>query len=158
MPSVYLETSFFRYLIAPPSTEAVKAKRQRITKQWWDTSRKRFQSFVSQAVYDEFWLASGVPAAEVHNRLAVLQETELLSLSGGILEIAHLLIEPAGPLPRRAGADAVHWAVAAFYACDYVLTWNFRHLNNAEIKRRAERILIAHGYDPPTVCSPEELT
>lgn len=51
------------------------------------------------------------------------------------------MLEPEGPLPAKAEADALHWAVAAAYACDYVLTWNYRHLNNALIKRRAERII-----------------
>jgi hypothetical protein len=31
---VYLETSFFRYLIAAPSAEAIKADRQEITRLW----------------------------------------------------------------------------------------------------------------------------
>ena len=51
----------------------------------------------------------------------------------------------------------MHWAVASYYGCEFVLTWNFKHLNNASIKRRAERIIREYGYEPPTLCSPEEL-
>jgi hypothetical protein len=51
---VYLETSFFRYLIAKPSSEATKADRQEITRLWWSTRRHDFALRVSQIVYDEF--------------------------------------------------------------------------------------------------------
>ena len=53
--------------------------------------------------------------------------------------------------------DAVHWAVAAHYECKFVLTWNFKHLNNARVERRAERITREYGYESPLLCAPEEL-
>jgi hypothetical protein len=87
----------------------------------------------------------------------MLQETGLLGLEEEILELATLLRQPQGPLPSHAVADAIHWAVAAAYGCDYVLTWNFKHLNNAAMKRSAERIIRDYGYESPTLCSPEEL-
>jgi len=90
-------------------------------------------------------------------RLGLLQQAELLIQERAILELAGLLVTPRGPLPSKAGADALHWAVASYYGCEFVLTWNFKHLNNAAIKRRAERIIRDYGYEPPTLCSPEEL-
>jgi hypothetical protein len=51
---VYLETSFFRYLISQASTEPIKADRQEITRLWWSKRRHEFSLRVSQIVYDEF--------------------------------------------------------------------------------------------------------
>lgn len=90
-------------------------------------------------------------------RMAVAQAASLLEPNPAILEIAKLLLEPAGPLPRKVEADALHVASATLYGCDYLLTWNFKHLANAIIERHVERILRTHGYEPPTVCTPDEL-
>ena len=67
-----------------------------------------------------------------------------------ILEVAKLLVAP-GAIPAKAGPDAVHIAAGA------VLTWNFRHIANVQIRREVERILANHGYTKTTVCTPEEL-
>jgi hypothetical protein len=40
---------------------------------------------------------------------------------------------------------------------DFLLTWNFRHINNAEMKARIRTIIEAAGYESPVICSPEEL-
>jgi hypothetical protein len=61
---------------------------------------------------------------------------------------------------RRAGqaaTDAVHIAAAAVEKCEYLLTWNFRHIANVKIRREVERILAKHGYSGTTICAPEEL-
>lgn len=157
MPSAYLETSFFRYLVAPASRNTLKATRQQVTRKWWQDLRGGFDLCVSQMVYEEFCLPEEVPPGEVRQRFALLQQARILPLAGEILEVAGWLIQPVGPLPRVADVDAIHWAVAAYYRCDYLITWNFKHLNNALVKRQAERILRAHAYESPTICSPEEL-
>jgi len=157
---VYLETSFLRYLVDPVNAaDPLKAGRQELSRTWWENRRKNFDLRVSQTVYEEFWTVEpGKPSnSEAHRRFLLLQEAELLPLNREILEVATFLIEPMGPLPAKAGSDAIHWAVAAAYGCEYVLTRNFKHLNNADFKRRAERIMREHGYESPTICSPEEL-
>ncbi len=158
-PKVYLETSFFRYLIATHSTDLEKASRQRITREWWTHFRRNYELLVSQTVYDEFYeIGPGkIGEAEAAQRFALLQEAGRLDLESGIMNLAGLLRRPHGPLPSKAVADSIHWAVASAYGCDYILTWNFKHLNNASIKRSAERIIREYGYESPTLCSPEEL-
>jgi len=48
-------------------------------------------------------------------------------------------------------------AAAAVEECDFLLTWNFRHIANVRIRREIERILATHGYTKTTICTPEEL-
>jgi len=158
-PMVYLETSFFRYLVAHPSTDGSKLARQKMTKDWWQDSRHKYDLCVSKTVFDEFCeIGDGkISSEEAALRLGLLQQAELLIQERAILELAGLLVTPRGPLPSKAGADALHWAVASYYGCEFVLTWNFKHLNNAAIKRRAERIIRDYGYESPTLCTPEEL-
>ena len=73
-----------------------------------------------------------------------------------ILEVAKLLVVP-GAIPAKAGPDAVHIAAAAVEECDFLLTWNFRHIANAQIRCEVGRILVNHGYTKTTICTPEEL-
>ena len=63
----------------------------------------------------------------------------------------------AGAIPKRAVRDAAHIAVAAVNDIDYLLTWNCRHLANAQIIRRVSVICNTRGYSMPVICTPEEL-
>jgi hypothetical protein len=60
-------------------------------------------------------------------------------------------------LPATARSDAVHLAAASVSRSDYLLTWNCRHLANAQILRRIEREAVRNGWNLPTVCTPLEL-
>jgi len=63
----------------------------------------------------------------------------------------------AGSLPRTAAVDAVHIAVAVVNGMDYLLTWNCTHIANASTRPRIEQACRSHGYEPPVLCTPEEL-
>jgi len=51
----------------------------------------------------------------------------------------------------------LHIAIAATQGVDYLLTWNFKHINNAETKALITRVVEASGLECPILCSPEEL-
>ena len=63
----------------------------------------------------------------------------------------------AGALPAKAKADAVHLAVATSHRVDYLLTWNCKHLANAEILSRLRPVAEQRGYRMPVVCTPLQL-
>ena len=63
----------------------------------------------------------------------------------------------AGPLPQKAKADAVHLAFASVYRINYLLTWNCKHLANAQIQWRLRPVAERHGYGLPIVCTPLQL-
>jgi hypothetical protein len=48
-------------------------------------------------------------------------------------------------------------ALAAVHGMQYLLTWNCKHIANAVIRRAVERECLAAGYDPPVICTPQEL-
>jgi hypothetical protein len=48
-------------------------------------------------------------------------------------------------------------AVASENGADYLLTWNCRHIANARARSSIERTVRSFGYDPPVLCTPEEL-
>jgi PIN domain len=154
-PLVYLETSFISHLTARSSRDALNAAKQHSSRQWWESCRDHFRLVVSPTVYEE--CRAGEPEM-AQKRLHLLEENAfLLPQTPAIPELARRFLEPAGPLPSKAEADALHIASASSYGCEFLLTWNFKHIANAIIKRRLERILHEHGYEPPTICTPDEL-
>jgi hypothetical protein len=60
-------------------------------------------------------------------------------------------------LPEKVVRDAAHISVAAVHGVQYLLTWNCKHLANAQILRRVEKVCAAQGYEMPSICTPEEL-
>ncbi len=63
----------------------------------------------------------------------------------------------SGAVPRTAAEDALHIAVAAVHGVDYLLTWNCKHIANATMRQAIERACRGAGYEPPVICTPEEL-
>jgi hypothetical protein len=89
-------------------------------------------------------------------RLELLADIPVLALTAGILRLAESLVAE-GPIPRKNAGDALHIATATVYGCEYLLTWNCRHIANAEIQRAARRVSRIHGFELPAICTPEEL-
>ena len=79
-----------------------------------------------------------------------------VAVSADAEELARLFLS-TGCLPPKAARDAVHLAVATAIAADYLLTWNCRHLANAQILKRLEREAQRAGRALPRVCTPLEL-
>ena len=57
----------------------------------------------------------------------------------------------------RAEADAMHIAIAAAHGVEYLLTWNCTHIANAQMRPAIERLCREEGFEPPILCTPEEL-
>ncbi len=89
-------------------------------------------------------------------RLDALAGIAEIGLSEAAAQFATVLIDE-GPLPRRAALDALHIAVAVMGGIEYLLTWNFAHLANATIRSQIERKCRSQGFEPPIICTPEEL-
>ncbi len=152
-PRLYLESSIVSYLTSDPSTDIVTAARQALTRQWWDENRFDYELYVSEFVLDEVRAGDSQMAARRLDALAGIAEIEL---NDAAAELAATLVEQ-GPLPPKAALDALHIAVAVTGGIEYLLTWNFAHLANATIRHLIERKCRSQGYEPPVICTPEEL-
>jgi hypothetical protein len=153
MESVYLETTVISYLVAHPSGDLLVAAHQKTTQDWWTARRDRFQCCMSQTVIDE---ASAGDPIEAQKRLAVLATLTPLDVTLEAAQIAQAILA-GGILPPGAARDALHVSVAAVHGVDYLLTWNCKHLANAQIMRRIESVCQTHGRRMPIICTPEEL-
>jgi len=152
-PRVYIETSIPSYLTARRSRDLVATANQEITQEWWDTRKDDFYLVISEFVVRE--ASAGDPNA-ASNRLAAIAGIPELNVTDEVGELARILIEQI-PIPAKAQLEAFHIAIASVHGIDYLLTWNCTHINNAELRPRIEAICRSQGFEPPIICTPQEL-
>lgn len=151
--TVYIETSILGYLTARPSRDLVVAANIEVTREWWDTRHSAFQLYSSQAVVKE---TSQGDTEIASRRLEIIRNIALLDLNQSVLDLAEQFLERSS-LPAKADVDAVHIAAATVHGMDYLLTWNCKHIANAQIQRKLAEISLDLGYELPILCTPYEL-
>ncbi|MCT7973839.1 type II toxin-antitoxin system VapC family toxin [Laspinema olomoucense] len=151
--TVYIETSILGYLTARPSRDLVVAANIEITREWWDTRRSDFQLYSSQAVVQETSQGDAQMASE---RLEIIRDLVLLALDQSVFDLAQRFLGRSS-LPAKADVDAIHIAAATIHGMDYLLTWNCKHIANAQIQRKLAEISLDFGYELPILCTPYEL-
>lgn len=92
----------------------------------------------------------------VSRRLGALEDIDVLKLDEKSVELSKALIEQ-GAVPPKALDDALHLAVAAVNRMDFLLTWNCRHIDNAEMKPKIRKVMESQGYQCPEIATPIEL-
>jgi predicted nucleic acid-binding protein len=150
---VYIETTIPSYLVGRQSRDLLVAAHQEITRDWWESRRTQFDLYISELVLQEVRAGD---AALATRRLEFLTGLPILSIGSEILKLAEKLVTEV-PIPQKAAVDAAHIAVATVYGCEYLLTWNCRHIANAELHRAIRRVVEQYGYEVPSLCTPEEL-
>ena len=143
---LYIETSIVSYLTARLSNDLMVAAWQGATIEWWETQKDKFDLFTSQVTLEE----------AANRRLEALRGIPVLVITEAVKNLSKALMQN-GALPARALDDSLHIAIAAVHGIDYFLTWNCRHINNAETKPLIRNVCANNRYSCPEICSPLEL-
>src|SRR5581483_581896 len=150
---VYLETSIISYLAAHPSRDLITAARQQIRHEWWTRRRLEVEVFRSEIVVAQ---AAAGDADAARRRAQWMEGVPSLRITDEAAALGRLLVQ-AARLPDRAAVDALHISPAACHGMHYLLTWNSTHIANAEFRPKVERACRDNGYEPPVLCTPDEL-
>lgn len=152
-PTVYIETTVIGYLTSRLRDNVIVAGHQNMTRLWWEGAADRFQLVASQLVVQE---CSAGDQQATKERLDALAGITLLPTTVEAEQLAAALI--AGhAVPESHPEDALHIALAAAHGIEYLVTWNCRHIANAAVRLTIERVCRDAGYQPPVICTPEEL-
>ena len=89
-------------------------------------------------------------------RLEILSYFPLLEVNKAVQDLAAKFLAESD-LPPKAADDAIHIAIATVYGLDYLLTWNCKHIANAQIQKKLVQISFDAGYELPIICTPCEL-
>ena len=151
-PRAYVETtipSFYYELRTAPDILA----RRDWTRQWWSSATENYELVTSEPVLDE--LARGLPERSAE-RLGLLRALPILPVEPAILEVIQVYIRHK-VMPADPGGDAWHLALASFYKCDFLVTWNCQHLANANKYGHIRRVNMMLGLFVPMLVTPLEL-
>ncbi len=109
--------------------------------------------FVSQIVIQE---AGSGDSEAIKRRLKAIEEITEIEVAPEVVALAQALVAD-GVVPETAAIDALRIAVATINGMDYLLTWNLKHIANAAMRNAISEACRQHGYEPPIICTPEEL-
>ncbi len=153
MDTAYIETTVIGHLVGRDHPNPVIAGRQLITREWWPVACAKYRLLASQLVIEE--CSGGDPEAAAE-RLDTLSSVELLEASIDVDSLATALTD-AGAVPPSEPRDAYHIAIAAVNGVTYLVTWNFKHIANAVMREPIEKVCRDAGFEPPIICTPDEL-
>ena len=150
--SVYIETSipsFYHEVRTEPDNIA----RREWTRQWWNEQLGNYEAYTSEAVIEEL---EGGSFSGQGDALKLIETLPLLDISESIADIVSTYISHH-IMPNDPVGDALHLAIASYYKCDFLLTWNCRHLANANKFGHIRRINTMLSLYVPALVTPLEL-
>jgi hypothetical protein len=147
--SVYVETTIPSFYVDERQTPQAVTW-QEATRLWWDHFRHGYRLVVSPFVFDELEAA---PPEKRDRALALVEPLERLPLPDGLADVIQAYIDHR-LVPQDAGGDAAHLAMASLHGIDFLLTWNIRHLANANKFQHLRVINGRLGLSVPTITTP----
>lgn len=85
-----------------------------------------------------------------------MEELPLLAVEPAVVEIVEAYIRHK-VMPGDPRGDALHLALASFYKCDFLATWNCLHLANANKFAHIRRVNALLGLFVPALVTPLQL-
>ncbi len=152
MARVYLETSFVSACVTDRDDTASVYRRQ-VSRGWWKEQRAKHELFVADEVLAEL---SHPDFRQGSDATALIDRIALLPVNEEVHGLAKILVREK-VMPGPLAGDAIHVAVATVHRMEYVLTWNVRHLANANKLEHLRIICRRVGYVPPQIVTPDIL-
>lgn len=149
---IYIETTIPSFYFEVRGEPEMVARRD-WTRAWWRIALRREELVTSAAVIDELERGD-FPARE--DCLQLMEPLPLLAVEPPVQEIVETYISRQ-VMPSDPVGDALHLALASFHRCDFLVTWNCRHLANANKFNHIRRINTLLGLFVPTLVTPLEL-
>ncbi len=107
----------------------------------------------SVAVLDE--INAGVYPKKI-KVLELINKLPIVPLESDIIEIVRSYIQYK-VMPDDPVGDALHLALASYHKCDFLLTWNCKHLANANKFNHIRHVNVMLGLFIPMLVTPLEL-
>ena len=149
---VYIETTIPSFYFEERAGAEMVARRQ-WTREWWGAQSQRYEMVTSVAVIEELEQGShpGKQAA-----LELIRNMQILPVVQDIDAIVEAYIA-RHVMPDDPRGDALHLALASYHRCHFLLTWNCRHLANANKVDHIRFVNSELGLYCPILTTPVEL-
>ncbi len=151
---IYIETSIPSFY-HDDRVDAEIVARRKWTREWWDNHRDKYILVCSHAVLDELG-SEKYPEQKREKALELISQVPLAPVEPAISDIVQAYIQHK-VMPNNPVGDALHLALASYHKCDFLLTWNCKHLANANKFHHIRRVNIILGLYVPLLITPLEL-
>ena len=134
-------------------TEPDMIARREWTRRFWQLAEKEYTLLTSPAVIEE------LEQGDFPNKQAVLDLASTLT----VLPIDQMIVPIVDfyianmVMPNDPKGDALHLALASYHKCDFLLTWNCKHLANANKFGHIRQTNDKLGLYVPLLVTPLEL-
>ena len=153
MARIYIETTVVSfYFNARPEPEMVA--RQNWTRRWLDAALLSSNELVTSVAVETELNAGDFPNKS--DMIELASRFPLLDINDAVIETVEAYIANR-VMPKDPGGDAFHLAAAAFHRCDFLVTWNCRHIANANKFGHIRRVNGILGLGNPALVTPLEL-
>ena len=152
MSRIYVETTIPSFYYES-RTEPTNVARRQWTREWFDASVLFDEIVTSAAVLEE--LERGQFPGRT-DAISMIQGLTPLHITDDIRQIVREYINRK-LMPADPSGDALHLAIASFYGCDFLATWNCKHLANAHKFGQIHRVNDILGLATPILTTPLEL-
>ena len=149
---IYVETSIPSFYYETRTETQFQARRE-WTREWWELAQVRDELVTSLAVITELEEAPEPKRAEC---IALLEPLPLLQSSPEVDAVVAVYLKHK-LMPADAEGDARHLALATFYGCTILATWNCRHIANPNKREHIETVNAMLGLATPLLVTPLEL-
>ena len=149
---IYLDTSVLSYLKQDDSQERMAA-----TIHFWEELklRKDLDIYLSDVTIAEISECYEPKRSFMQEKLKEIQFT-LLEKDADAERLAQQIID-LGILTNKSHDDCLHIAIAVLEACNYIISWNFKHLVNVKTINGVRAITNLKGFSPIDIITPEML-
>ena len=153
-PSIYLDATIPSFFFEDRPGNIIQAWRE-ITIEFWDRVRPQFDIFVSDETLRELQDA-GYPAHKRRKCLELVADLPRLAVTDEVIDLADFYVRE-GVMPSNDLGDAFHLAFATWYRIQYLLTWNCKHLANANKFERIQALNARRRLVSPLLVTPAQL-
>jgi hypothetical protein len=153
-PTVYLDATVPSFYYEERPGTVIQAWRE-ITVEFWDHARSGYDLFLSDETLRELQ-EPGYPAAKRDKCLALVSDLPRLAVAPEVIDlVGHYVAEHL--MPADDLGDAFHLAFATWYRIQYLLTWNCKHLANANKFEHIQVLNARRRLVSPAIVTPAQL-
>jgi predicted nucleic acid-binding protein len=149
--SAYLETTMFNYFF-----DEVRDGHLATVAFFEAVGRGEIEAYTSQYVIGELQAAAEPKQSDM---LALIDRYHIVILERNdeAERLADMYIAANDGIPAKKQLDATHIAVASVRRLQYVVSWNFKHINKERTRNMVRYINPKEGYEAITLCEPWEV-
>ena len=151
---VYLDATIPSFYFEERPGTVSQAWRE-ITRAFWEYAEGRYELLISDETLRELE-DHGYPAEKREHCLALVEGLPRLAIGPEVVELAKYYVTK-GVMPSNDIGDAVHLACATWYRVPYLLTWNCKHLANANKFEHIQVLNTRRRLVSPMLVTPEQL-